>query len=114
VAAARDIGVRSEVDDGIVLRHGGDEPGGFLYVAPHHAESRILKMMGVVPLPSGRKVIVNRDGCDFSITEQPVAEMAADKSGASDNEESLRFHSSLHFADRECIQAEPERRLKAA
>src|ERR1035441_8880192 len=48
-----DVGVRSQMDDGVVPVHGGLQTHRLLHVAAHHAEARILQMCRVVPFTPG-------------------------------------------------------------
>ena len=86
---ARDVGIGSQMNDGIVAVHIAFERGQILHVAADHAQPAILLMMRVMPLAPARKVVVEGDGFDAFVAQQPVGKVAADESGSARDEEAL-------------------------
>ncbi len=86
---ARDVGIGSQVNDGVVAVHVAFERGQILDVAADHTQPAILLVMRVVPFAAARKVVVEGDGFGALVAQQPVCEMAADESGAAGDERSV-------------------------
>ncbi len=95
---ARDVGVGRQVDDDVVPVHGRGERPRVLDVAAHGAEARVGVVLRMVPRPSRRVVVVERDACGPARSQQLVGEMTADESGTTDDEEALRRDELAHGA----------------
>ncbi len=84
---ARDVGIGSQVNNGIVAFHVAFERGQILHVAADHAQAAIVFVVRVMPLAAAGKIVVERDRFHRFVAQQAVSKMAADESGAAGDEE---------------------------
>ena len=81
----RDIGVRGQMDHNVMTCHRFGQKLRVADFAARNAEPGIGKMMGDMPVPSRREIIVNRHRGSAGQAHQMIAEMTAYKTCPTDD-----------------------------
>src|SRR5687768_7883433 len=80
-----DIGVRGEVNDDVVPLHSAAQVRNVLNLAADRGKARVLGMVLVVPLSSGREIVEDGHAVALLHCKKCVGEVTSDESGATNN-----------------------------
>src|SRR5260370_40801818 len=94
----------------LVAVYGSFEPAQILDVSTFHPEPHVVQMSSEMPLAAGREIVVDRDCCHLRGAQQPVHNIAPDKTRSAHAEEAFVLapraapHTANEFSPNLCTQ----------